>query len=101
MHSLHYEINDTENYTENVCDTEKTRKPHWKILQRKSQWLSRIISLKYSPLLFKDTEITLKKNLNHTEKFQRYSSLFSVTLDFQCDFQCHNIIVLVYIGFPS
>ena len=39
-----------------------------KYLQRKPQGLSRTITLKYFPLLFKDTEITLKI-------FQRYSFL--------------------------
>ena len=40
------------------------------------------------------------KMLNHTEKFSALlisfvSRFFSITLDFQCDFQCHNFIVLV------
>ena len=39
------------------------------------------------------------KNVNHTEKFSALlisfvPRFFSVTLDFQCDFQCHNFIVL-------
>ena len=39
-----------------------------------------------------------RKFLNHTEKFSALlisfvPRFFSVTLDFQCDFQCHNFIV--------
>ena len=41
------------------------------------------------------------KNLNHTEKFSALlisfvPRFFSVTLDFQCDFQCQYFIVLCY-----
>ena len=54
------------------------------------------ITLKYFPLLFKDTEIILK-NLK-SEKFSALlisvvPRILSITLDFQCDFQCHNFIV--------
>ena len=43
------------------------------------------------------------KNLNHTEKFSALlisfvSRFFSVTLDFQCDFQCHNFMVYVFLS---
>ena len=41
------------------------------------------------------------KFLNHTEKFSALlisfvPRFFSVTLDFQCDFQCHNFIVYIW-----
>ena len=86
-----------------------TLKEYWnhteKYLQRKSQWQCRIILLKYFPLLFKDTE-SHWKNLNHTEKFSALlisfvPRFFSVTLDFECDFQCHNFIVRVRLGRTS
>ena len=51
---------------------------------------------------------TLKSHwnvLNHTEKFSALlipfvSRFFSVTVNFQCDFQCHNFIVSVPIPHP-
>ena len=69
-----------------------------KYLQRKPQRWSRIITLKYFSLLFKDTKITLKI-LNHTEKFSALlisfvPRFFSITLDLQCDFQCHDFKVI-------
>ena len=49
------------------------------------------------PLLFKDTEITLKK-INHTNFFSVTQFFCSqdfqcYLIDFQCDFECHSSVV--------
>ena len=90
-------------------------KSHWKFLWH---WKSTETTLKNSYKgnhsdnpglsywnIFHCCSRTLKshwKNLNHTEKFSALlisfvPRFFSVTLDFQCDFQCHNFIVLKHI----
>ena len=81
-------------YHTDCFHTETTLNSHWKYLQRKPHWES----LKYFPLLFKDTNITLiflKITLKNFQRhsFHFFSRIFSVTLDFQCDFQCHSFIV--------
>ena len=97
---LHYEIFTLKTTVKFFVTLKRHRNHTEKYLQRKPQWLSRIISQKYFPLLFKDTEITLKKFKSHWKicsvthffcslVFQRYSR------DFQCDFQCHNFVVLI------
>ena len=71
----------------------KTRKSHWKIFRKET---TLIITLKYFPLLSKYTVIRCKF-LDHTEKLSALLisfilRIFSVTLDFQCDFQCHSFM---------
>ena len=66
-------------------------KSHWKIFTKETIVM---ITLKYFPLLFKDTEITLKIFKSHWKFSALLISfvprIFSITLDFQCDFQCHS-----------
>ena len=70
-----------------------TLNQHWKIFTKET---TLIITLKCFPLLFKDTEITLKI-LSVTHLF--CSQDFSVAEDFQCDFQCHSFIVKKALNF--
>ena len=86
---------------QNVYDTENRTDIFF------SHWNHTVISVKYiyegwshivfSPLLFKDTKIKLKLIENFhcfTFFYFSFNGFFSVTLDFQCAFQCHNCIVI-------
>ena len=84
---------DTENHTENFCDTEKTWKPHRNIFTKE-------ITVKIQDHLTEIFSFIVQVHWNHTEKFAALlisfaPRVFSVTLDFQWDFQCHNFIVVM------
>ena len=53
---------DIKNHTENVCDTEKTQKLHWKIFTKE---ITVIIQDYLTEIFF----FVVKGHLNHTEKF--------------------------------
>ena len=53
---------DTENHTENFCDTEKIRKPHWKTFTKE---ITAIIQ-DYLTEIF---SFVVQGHWNHTEKF--------------------------------
>ena len=93
--TIHYETEyDTENHSEKSNHTETRLKPHWKSLQT------------HCIFFFYHTEICflfLFKNvkpfvipLKLTEKSMLFNPLsqFSALLCFQCDFQCHILIVI-------
>ena len=52
---------DTENHTENFCDTERVRKPHWKIFTKE-------ITVMIQDYLTKIFSIAVQGHWNHTEK---------------------------------
>ena len=84
---------DTENYNEESNHTETPLEPHWKALLK-------IITLKFVCHCYSRMLTPYNPTETYWNNFQCYSYPYSLNLNnysgFQCDFQCHILIVTIH-----